>query len=245
VTVRAYEEGLLALREGVRQAALRERAILLVFEAERDRLARLLGVCNPSSRPRAAAAAASRRPGGHRTRRHDRGRCHARRRPRGRGTARAARGTRPACAPCRTRPLPSCPTGWRAPDGACRPVAGHRRPQDAAAAAFAERRGDAGDPSKRAVARCLRRPARTAVRARRRSAGFRRRARGPAASRSRHRPARLRRRNRRRRGRAPRSGSCDPAQRTGDDALAASVRYAGPLLDYGNVIILEPEATIC
>jgi len=43
-TVRAYEEGLLALREGVRQAALRERAILLAFEAERDRLARLLGV---------------------------------------------------------------------------------------------------------------------------------------------------------------------------------------------------------
>ncbi|MDG4647053.1 peptidase M23 [Roseibacterium sp. SDUM158017] len=43
-TVRAYEEGLLALREGVRQAALRERAILLVFETERDRLARLLAV---------------------------------------------------------------------------------------------------------------------------------------------------------------------------------------------------------
>jgi septal ring factor EnvC (AmiA/AmiB activator) len=43
-TIRAYEEGLLALREGVRQAALRERAILLVFEAERDRLAQLLGV---------------------------------------------------------------------------------------------------------------------------------------------------------------------------------------------------------
>jgi septal ring factor EnvC (AmiA/AmiB activator) len=43
-TVRAYEEGLSALREGVRQAALRERAILLVFEAERERLAQLLGV---------------------------------------------------------------------------------------------------------------------------------------------------------------------------------------------------------
>jgi septal ring factor EnvC (AmiA/AmiB activator) len=43
-TVRAYEEGLLALREGIRQAALRERTIVLVFEAERDRLARLLGV---------------------------------------------------------------------------------------------------------------------------------------------------------------------------------------------------------
>ncbi|MEM7723363.1 MAG: peptidase M23, partial [Pseudomonadota bacterium] len=43
-TVRAYEEGLLALRAGIRQAALQERTILLVFEAERDRLARLLGV---------------------------------------------------------------------------------------------------------------------------------------------------------------------------------------------------------
>ena len=43
-TVRAYEEGLSALREGVRQAALRERAILAVFEAERERLGRLLAV---------------------------------------------------------------------------------------------------------------------------------------------------------------------------------------------------------
>jgi len=43
-TVRAYEEGLLALRDGMRQAALRERTIVLMFEAERDRLARLLGV---------------------------------------------------------------------------------------------------------------------------------------------------------------------------------------------------------
>ncbi|WP_168193219.1 peptidoglycan DD-metalloendopeptidase family protein [Rhodophyticola sp. CCM32] len=43
-TVRAYEEGLLALREGIRRAALREQTILVVFEAERDRLARLLAV---------------------------------------------------------------------------------------------------------------------------------------------------------------------------------------------------------
>jgi murein hydrolase activator len=43
-TVRAYEDGLLALREGMRQAALREQTILTVFEAERDRLSRLLGV---------------------------------------------------------------------------------------------------------------------------------------------------------------------------------------------------------
>ena len=43
-TVRAYEEGLLALREGIRQAALRERTILLAFDAQRDQLSRLLGV---------------------------------------------------------------------------------------------------------------------------------------------------------------------------------------------------------
>ncbi|MEY3004778.1 MAG: hypothetical protein RLZZ491_1954 [Pseudomonadota bacterium] len=43
-TVRAYEEGLLALREGIRQAALREQAIVALFDAERDRLSRLLGV---------------------------------------------------------------------------------------------------------------------------------------------------------------------------------------------------------
>lgn len=43
-TVRAYEEGLLALREGIRQAALRERTILMAFDAESDRLSRLLGV---------------------------------------------------------------------------------------------------------------------------------------------------------------------------------------------------------
>lgn len=43
-TVRAYEEGLLALREGIRQAALRERTILMAFDAQRDQLSRLLGV---------------------------------------------------------------------------------------------------------------------------------------------------------------------------------------------------------
>lgn len=43
-TVRAYEHGLDALRAGIRDAALRERTILLVFEAERERLARLIGV---------------------------------------------------------------------------------------------------------------------------------------------------------------------------------------------------------
>jgi septal ring factor EnvC (AmiA/AmiB activator) len=43
-TIRAYEEGLAALREGMRRAAIRERSITVVFEAEQDRLARLLGV---------------------------------------------------------------------------------------------------------------------------------------------------------------------------------------------------------
>ncbi|MEX3017121.1 murein hydrolase activator EnvC [Gymnodinialimonas hymeniacidonis] len=43
-TVRAYEHGLDALRAGIREAALREQTIVLVFEAERERLAQLLGV---------------------------------------------------------------------------------------------------------------------------------------------------------------------------------------------------------
>ncbi len=43
-TVRAYEEGLSALREGLRRVAIRERAIALDFEAKEDRLSRLLGV---------------------------------------------------------------------------------------------------------------------------------------------------------------------------------------------------------
>lgn len=43
-TVRAYEDGLSALREGLRQGALRERAIRADFDAEADRLSRLFGV---------------------------------------------------------------------------------------------------------------------------------------------------------------------------------------------------------
>ena len=43
-TVRAYEAGLDAMREGLRRATVREAAISGVFEAERNRLARLLGV---------------------------------------------------------------------------------------------------------------------------------------------------------------------------------------------------------
>lgn len=42
-TVRAYEDGLGALREGLRQASRREAAIRAEFESERERLGRLLG----------------------------------------------------------------------------------------------------------------------------------------------------------------------------------------------------------
>ena len=43
-TIRAYETGLAALREGLRQARLRETALTLRFDAERARLGQLLGV---------------------------------------------------------------------------------------------------------------------------------------------------------------------------------------------------------
>ncbi|KMW60649.1 Peptidase, M23/M37 family [Candidatus Rhodobacter oscarellae] len=43
-TVKAYEHGLVALREGLRRAAIRETALRRKFEAERERLAQLLGV---------------------------------------------------------------------------------------------------------------------------------------------------------------------------------------------------------
>ena len=43
-TVRAYEDGLNAMREGLRRATIREAAIKGVFNAERDKLSRLLGV---------------------------------------------------------------------------------------------------------------------------------------------------------------------------------------------------------
>lgn len=43
-TVRAYEDGLVALRDGLRRAAVRERAISLDFEARRAEMSRLLGV---------------------------------------------------------------------------------------------------------------------------------------------------------------------------------------------------------
>lgn len=43
-TIKAYEEGLAALREALRQAALRETTLTLQFQAKRDRIAQLLGV---------------------------------------------------------------------------------------------------------------------------------------------------------------------------------------------------------
>ena len=43
-TIKAYEEGLAALREALRQAELRETALTLQFQSKRDRIAQLLGV---------------------------------------------------------------------------------------------------------------------------------------------------------------------------------------------------------
>ena len=43
-TIKAYEAGLAALREALRQAELREQTLTLEFELKRDRLAQLLGV---------------------------------------------------------------------------------------------------------------------------------------------------------------------------------------------------------
>ncbi|MDT8858048.1 peptidase M23 [Paracoccaceae bacterium Fryx2] len=43
-TIGAYEQGLSALRESLRQASIREAALALQFEAKRDRVAQLIGV---------------------------------------------------------------------------------------------------------------------------------------------------------------------------------------------------------
>lgn len=43
-TIQAYEAGLAALRENLRQASIREAALALQFEAKRDRVAQLVGV---------------------------------------------------------------------------------------------------------------------------------------------------------------------------------------------------------
>lgn len=44
ITIKAYEAGLAALREALRQAELREQTLTLEFELKRDRLSQLLGV---------------------------------------------------------------------------------------------------------------------------------------------------------------------------------------------------------
>ncbi|NUB44835.1 peptidoglycan DD-metalloendopeptidase family protein [Fertoebacter nigrum] len=43
-TIGAYEQGLAALREGLRQASIREAALALQFEAKRERVAQIVGV---------------------------------------------------------------------------------------------------------------------------------------------------------------------------------------------------------
>ncbi|HRK42948.1 MAG TPA: peptidoglycan DD-metalloendopeptidase family protein [Gemmobacter sp.] len=43
-TITAYEQGLTALRESLRQASIREESLLLQFQAKRDRVAQLIGV---------------------------------------------------------------------------------------------------------------------------------------------------------------------------------------------------------
>ena len=51
-TIRAYEDGLAALREALRQAHLREATLDLQFRAKRDRVAQLIGVLSQlESRP--------------------------------------------------------------------------------------------------------------------------------------------------------------------------------------------------
>jgi murein hydrolase activator len=51
-TIRAYEDGLAALREALRQAHLRETTLQLQFQAKRDRVAQLVGVLSQlESRP--------------------------------------------------------------------------------------------------------------------------------------------------------------------------------------------------
>ena len=44
ITIKAYESGLTALREALRQAQLRETSLTLQFQSKRDRIAQLLGV---------------------------------------------------------------------------------------------------------------------------------------------------------------------------------------------------------
>ena len=48
--IRAYEDGLAAMREALRRAAIREQALRLEFDARRDQLSRLLGVLQTMER---------------------------------------------------------------------------------------------------------------------------------------------------------------------------------------------------
>ena len=49
-TIRAYEQGLSALREGLRQVRLREATLTLQFDAKRDRVSQLIGVLTQMER---------------------------------------------------------------------------------------------------------------------------------------------------------------------------------------------------
>jgi murein hydrolase activator len=49
-TIRAYEEGLSAMREGLRQVRLREATLALQFDAKRDRVSQLIGVLTQMER---------------------------------------------------------------------------------------------------------------------------------------------------------------------------------------------------
>ncbi len=49
-TISAYEEGLVAIREGLRRAAIREQAIRLEFDARREEVSRLIGVLQTMQR---------------------------------------------------------------------------------------------------------------------------------------------------------------------------------------------------
>jgi hypothetical protein len=151
-TVQAYEAGLAAMRDGLRRAALGTGDPAGLRGRTRQAGAATGGSAVDPVRAGAAPDAASRGTRGHGPRGHDRCRCHAVRGPRGAGIAHPARGTGPVARSAGGGAGATHRRVGRGADGAGRPVAGHRRPQNATAAACAECRGDAGDPSKRSVA---------------------------------------------------------------------------------------------
>ena len=113
-TVRAFESGLEAMRDGpCASAAIREEVLLSrTGDRAKMRLPNLLGVLQSmNSAPVAGFAAASVRPGGHRAFRHDPGRGHARtERPAPTELRDKLAGSQRACAPCRKAPPGSCRT---------------------------------------------------------------------------------------------------------------------------------------